>query len=415
MRRLKANKYYNNTYMSEVDRLSRDYMPKSTKNSSRRPKSCFQKKLPYVNNNDNSFFSTKSVTKYKIENEALYEQTMQLRTTLAKMKSEYKDLLEESSKKESLLKKRDKEIANMIEKNRDDLDEGGNTNLLGKINDQIDILQGEITALQNNNNLLKQNFKITKMNELEIEEEIFKTEIDKISTLFNCSLHTKEGIDKQKEEYSVLRENIDRQEIIMKSLLGKLNECKQNEAEILTEIKNVQRENENTKRKSQKINLEVTKLFNKNDNLNNDSIIHPKRYSMTEGEFLQEITKIKKDKSYYTALIKSSDSTIKDLTTQKEKLEDLLKAKDNQYEFAHPDKYIPKRKSVMNPANYIGDEPEKIQILKDKLKRSKEAEVEKEKELRNYQVKIDQVLANQEQGEEQEEQEIPVNEIQEVA
>ncbi len=392
----------NNT---EIDRKNYfDFRPKSTKGSRQRPKSSSFRKFPSISTmnasvTEFSILSTKPTSKYQIENEALYEQTMQLKIVINNLKKELKSVQEENSQKELILSRKDREINDMIEKSRDDSKGSENTELLKKINEQIEIVEKDISEMQNKNDILRQNLKITKMNELTIEQEILNDELEKINSLYNYSLAINEGNADMQEEFDNLKKNCEKQKIIYESLLQKLNEAKELENDLLTQINDLNEASQKRQKETRKVHSEVISLQSKNENLNKDEIINPKKDTVTEFEYSQKIATVKKDIKYYKSLRKAAEENLKEAKETNKKNKEILKQKDEQYEFFQNKKFLGKNnKIVTTNQNKIEDETEKINALKEKLQKSKIAEANLENELRSYQERIEHIITSQEQN-----------------
>jgi seryl-tRNA synthetase len=90
--------------------------------------------------------------------------------------------------------------------------------LILKIKKEIKNINNEIRKENFKFNYFKRSLYITKIKELNVESKVLQQQYNKISTLIDNSLELKEQNDKAMEEFENLKENINRQEIILSNL-----------------------------------------------------------------------------------------------------------------------------------------------------------------------------------------------------
>ena len=189
-----------------------------------RPNSSTSKLLPSLNNTTTADFSYSFLTtknsniKYQIESEKLYEETMQLKSTISSLRRELTELKRENNQKDLLIWRKDKEINDLLERNEAEESEDDNTTLILRIKRQNKELKNETDEMREKNQELKKNAKLTKMNEYTIENEILQGQLNEMKILINNAKEMKLNNNSKFEEMTLLQKNIAKQKIILNEL-----------------------------------------------------------------------------------------------------------------------------------------------------------------------------------------------------
>lgn len=362
-----------------------------------RPNSGTTRVLPSLNNTTTAGdFSLSSLTtknsniKYQIENEKLYEETMQLKATISNLRKELFEIKKENKQKDDEIQIKDKEINDLIESNYEtEENEGENyTSLLLKIKRQNKLIKSEIEEIKGKNQELKKNIKITKTNEHSIENEIYQFQIGKLSALIQNAKQIKERHTKKFEELSLLQQNINKQNIIIKELTKKAQEINHNESSLLNEIKLLNSKISNDNIKIIKNKEKITNLQKENSTLKNDTVLHS-NYPFEEV-YLNQISTLKKEVNEYKMKIQRTNKILTTLKTRNDKQREFMKNNKKQNQKSPSGYQIIKT----NSNNDSSSSEEKIKQLKKKLVVSKEIEAQLEAQMKQYKDKIKELIAN---------------------
>ena len=362
-----------------------------------RPNSGTTRVLPSLNNTTTagdfslSFLTTKnSNIKYQIENEKLYEETMQLKSTISNLRKELFEIKKENKQKDYQIQIKDKEINDLIESNHETEENEAEdyTSLILKIKRQNKLLKNEIEEIKGKNQELKKNIKITKTSEYALENEIYQIQFGKLSALIQNAKQIKENHTKKFEELSLLQQNINKQNIIIKELTKKSQEINHNESSLLNEIKLLNTKLSNDNIKIIKNKEKITNLQKENSTLNNDNVVHSK-YPMEEV-YLNQISTLKKEVNEYKMKIQRTNKILTTLKTRNDKQREFMKNNKKQTQKNSSDYQIIETK----PGNDPTPSEEKIKQLKKKLVVSKEIETQLETQMKQYQEKIKELTAN---------------------
>ena len=389
--------------------------------------------------------STENKSKYfNLETEKLYQETRQIKKLVKYLTKELLVLKKENEEKDRQITVKEKQINDIIIKNNSLLLGTANieTNEINKINenstnssfisnnnnisnnkteDNSNIFNDSIyiNALSSNRNSstgnlffrikkeikhtnnemklendkfekLKRSVYVTKMNELNIESIILKTNLKKINSLLENALVIKRSNDLKNEELTKIKENLEKQEKIENNLNAMILNLEKKE----NELKDKLEMNEfNLINKIKEVNLNINELValkKKNENLNNDKVIKSEIYTTINKNngnpvqinsiYKNKIKELKKSIKFYERQIKYSEDELNKLKEKRKKLIETEKIKglklniDLNNKEKEEIKIVKKDKEENNKKKDLLTDEEKIKNLKEILKRAKDSE-----------------------------------------
>ena len=276
-------------------------------------------------------------------------------------------------------------------------------NLFFRIKKEIKHTNNEMKLENDKFERLKRSVYVTKMNELNIESIILKTNLKKINSLLENALIIKRGNDLKKEEFTKIKENLEKQEKLENNLNTMILNLEKKE----NELKDKLEMNEfNLINKIKEVNLNVNELValkKKNENLNNDKVIKSEIYTTINKSnnpvqinsiYKNKIKELKKSIKFYERQIKYSEDELNKLKEKRKKLIETEKIKglklniDLNNKEKEEIKIIKKEKEDTNKKKDLLTDEEKIKNLKEILKRAKDSEKKMEEKMEKYGTKL---------------------------
>ena len=453
----------------------------SQKNITERPTSFTSRSFPTVINNfrgakspvykttgnNNILYDTSNENTsnfFNLETEKLYQETRQIRKVVKFLTKELLKLKKENEEKDRQITIKEKEINNIIIKNNSllgivvDTNEGNKNDEYSTYNSYISNNKTEtnsnifndsiyLNALSSNRNSstgnlffrikkeikqtnnetklendkferLKKSLYITKMNELTIESNMYKSHINKINSLLENALIIKRNNNIKKEELLKVKLNIEMQEKIENNLSSIILKLENKENDLRGKLEMDEYELIN---KTKEVNININKLVilkKKNENLNKDKVIkneiyiNPKNGNQVQINtmYKNKIRQLKKSIKFYERKIKYSEEELTLLKERRNKLIETEKIKGLKLNIDINNKEKEEIKIIKkgtldnnNKYKYMTDE-EKIKYLKEIYKKSKDAEKMMEEKIERYNNKLNELeLIEMEKAKEKEE------------
>ena len=453
----------------------------SQKNITERPTSFTSRSFPTVINNfrgakspvykttgnNNILYDTSNENTsnfFNLETEKLYQETRQIRKVVKFLTKELLKLKKENEEKDRQITIKEKEINNIIIKNNSllgivvDTNEGNKNDEYSTNNSYISNNKTEtnsnifndsiyLNALSSNRNSstgnlffrikkeikqtnnetklendkferLKKSLYITKMNELTIESNMYKSHINKINSLLENALIIKRNNNIKKEELLKVKLNIEMQEKIENNLSSIILKLENKENDLRGKLEMDEYELIN---KTKEVNININKLVilkKKNENLNKDKVIkneiyiNPKNGNQVQINtmYKNKIRQLKKSIKFYERKIKYSEEELTLLKERRNKLIETEKIKGLKLNIDINNKEKEEIKIIKkgtldnnNKYKYMTDE-EKIKYLKEIYKKSKDAEKMMEEKIEKYNNKLNELeLIEMEKAKEKEE------------
>ena len=328
--------------------------PKIKKISRIKPQSAFHKRIiPDASN----ILSRSMYSNSCLEAEKLYQETYQIKKVIKQLQKQLYKVSQENHKKDRQLNAKEKQInkiiINNIELNNEDDEEKNNyfnflsnsTNFnefkLNRSNSAVNILISKIkreiknilneTKKENDKlNDMKKSLFLTKTKEFGMESSFYKEQINKIKLLIENSLQIKEQNDNKMNEFDSLKENIERQNIIIDNLTRENIFLENKQENLNNNLEMLQNELKVKIEQAKKNDDELNILSQKNKNLSKDKLIQKNFNSIKEDDFpislkslyTGKVSSLKKNINFYKKQIKYSEELLNKLHDQKKKLLD---------------------------------------------------------------------------------------------
>ena len=251
----------------------------------------------------------------KIEREQLYENNMQLKDIINKLKRELAEVKNKVVKKDIEIRKKEKIIKecskeNDLESTHElNLEKARESTLISLYKKQYNELKESFNKIVKENNELNATFKITKLKEYTVQIDVLKKEMEKMRNLY---LQTVENNNKLTKEIQNLRE-LKKYFIEQHGIIDKLERTIQQNKE---EIQNLKQENEDYRNKLEQ-NLKKQKIL-KNKNF---------KLKISNKKFLD----IKKNRENYALFIDDNKKTIENLRKELDEYKRLYEAIRKEY------------------------------------------------------------------------------------
>ena len=230
-----------------------------------------------------------------ITKEELYEENMQLKSSLKKAKKELEEIKTDLFKKQLELEKKEKIINDCNKINVTEIEHEINLNrakensLISKFKKNYTKLKSDYEKECKQNEILKMNIKLTKLKEYQIQIDAYKKEMEKLRELF---LNSRNNVDKILQENNNLKE-IKNEYLNQHSLISII---KKKCDDLTNQVNSLQEENSFLKNEIQKNQFMQKKLKQRNIKLKISNDKYMKMKKLQEGSVLinkDNITKIK--------------------------------------------------------------------------------------------------------------------------
>ena len=396
---------YSGSSLIQTDPITSFISPKNSRSNLfkfSRPQSSKLGKIKTYSNSTTDLslpvFSPKlSNVKSFIEPEKLVQEKFQLKNILKNLRKELFNLKQENLQKKNEINEKEKTILNIINNENYEIEEQGSS-LMNKIRKHIRQIKQEIIDIDEKNEYLKKDIKLTKINEYLIEKEKIEEQINKIKSLIQNGKKVKLNVNEKVNELNDLKLNVDNQNVILYKMNINYENLNKEEEYLLQQISEV---NEKIMKDKQKIIFNrniVLSLQKTNDNLQKDKTISSKLYVLNkdnisvpmEQSYKSTISEKKKLINDFKLKLKFSENTIQDLKKENNKLKDISENKKKQFPNQSLIENSHKISSLKASKNKFSDD-EIINKLKDTLQSSKEIEIELEKQLKIYKEKLEEI------------------------
>jgi len=265
---------------------------------------------------------------------------------------------------------------------------------------------------------LKKSMFLTKMNELSIESTLLKEHIKKIKSLLDNALIIKKNNDMKNNEMIKIKENLEKQEKIENNLITMIIKLEKEEDDLKMKLEMNEFELRN---KIKEVNVNINKLVilkKKNENLNKDKVIKNEIYlsKNNNGNIVQintvyrnKIKELKKSIKFYERQLKHSDDELIKLKEKRKKLIETEKIKGLKINLDINNKEKEQitviKKGQKEEKKIIKEtEEEKINRLREQLRKVKESEKIMEEKVIKYMNKLRELELIEEEKEKEKEE-----------
>ena len=265
---------------------------------------------------------------------------------------------------------------------------------------------------------LKKSMFLTKMNELSIESTLLKEHIKKIKSLLDNALIIKKNNDIKNNEMIKIKENLEKQEKIENNLTTMIIKLEKEEDDLKMKLEMNEFELRN---KIKEVNVNINKLVilkKKNENLNKDKVIKNEIYLsknnngnivQTNTVYRNKIKELKKSIKFYERQLKHSDDELIKLKEKRKKLIETEKIKGLKINLDINNKEKEQitviKKGQKEEKKIIKEtEEEKINRLREQLRKVKESEKIMEEKVIKYMNKLRELELIEEEKEKEKEE-----------
>ena len=243
----------------------------------------------------------------KIEREQLYEDNMQLKELINKLRLELAEVKNKLVKKDIEIRKKEKIIKecskeNDLESTHElNLQKARESTLISLFKKNYNELKKSYNKLNEENNNLKSNYTITKVKEYTVQIDILKKEMEKMRNLYIQTVENNNKLNKEVENLKELKKYFIEQHGIIERFENTIQSNKE-------EINNLKKENEEYKNKLEQIQKKQKILKNKNIKLklSNKKFLDIKKtrenYEIFMDDNKRKIDTLKKDLDEYKRL-----------------------------------------------------------------------------------------------------------------
>ena len=300
-----------------------------------------------------------------IQKEELYENSLQLKASLNKLKKELDEAKSIIIQKDMELKKKNKIIEDCIRENdideihKENIEKGKESTLLTLCKEKYYEMKKAYKKKCEENDILKANIKITKIKEIQIECDVLKNELDKMKNLYLNSQEQVQLTNQKMNNLQIFKNKFLQQHLLINSLQKNCDELNISNKQLKQEIIKMNNNLEKKEKEKKKLKIVNSKL-----KINNERFLNEKKSveykKMQSNDNIKKIIELQKQLSEYKRLYDQKCKEIQNITKN---------ISQNKMENIH----------TLKPINYstIKDikvnektENEKISLLKNLLKDS---------------------------------------------
>ena len=235
-----------------------------------------------------------------LNREQLYENNMQLKNILNKLKRELAATKYQVVKKDIELREKEKIIKDCSKENdieivhQNNLEKAKESALLTTCKEKYYTMKDKYTKKCEENEVLKANIKITKIKEFETENDELLKELDKLKILYQNSIIDNENSKKEIKELQEFKSQFLQQHAIINSYIRKCENYEKNINDLKEKNENLQNEIDKILKKQQKLKILNSKLKIYNEKYMNQKKMN-EVYSFNNTDNLKKIADLKKE------------------------------------------------------------------------------------------------------------------------
>ena len=273
----------------------------------------------------------KSAHPLNLDREKLVQENIRLKSQLNKLETEKMNHKREITNLENEINKKDKIIETMINDTQSNINTENNKvsemHLVSNVKRQYKELKKAYEKNQQELNATKKNIKYTKINEINMENQIFDEQISKLKNLYEHSLEQKQSLQKHENEFDTMKQALSQKDYIILSFQENFQKMESEIKTLNTEKEKLK--NQNTKKddmilklkeKLQMQNKENEKLVMKNNNIKKSEI-----FLSTKNKYEAKMQKLKKDIAQYRDLNSKNERILRDFEKSKNNPQKSLK------------------------------------------------------------------------------------------
>ena len=243
----------------------------------------------------------------KIEREQLYENNLQLKDIINKLKKELAETRNQVVKKDIEIRKKDKIIKECNKENdfedvhEINLEKARESTLVSLCKDRYNELKRSFKKKCEEYDILNANIKITKLKEYQIQIDVLKSEMEKLRKLYLSTLDDNKRLNEFIKEYQVIKDKFIDQNNIINNLMKKCNQYNNDINGLKEENIDLKEQLEQYKRKRKKLYTDKIKL-----QISNKKFMEQKKnkenYDINIDDKMKSISYLEKERKEYKRL-----------------------------------------------------------------------------------------------------------------
>jgi len=263
----------------------------------------------------------------KIEREQLYENNMQLKDIINKLKKELAETRNQVVKKDIEIRKKERIIKECSKENdieavhEMNLEKARESTLVSLCKDKYNELKRSFKKKCEENDILNANIKITKLKEYQIQIDVLKSEMEKLRQLYLSTLDDNNRLNDFIKEYQVLKDKFIVQHNIINNLMKKCNQYNNDINDLKEENAVLKEQLEQYKRKrkqlySDKLKLQISNRKYMEQKKNKES------YDINIDDKMKSISYLEKERKEYKRLYELKNQECNKFIEENRKLKD---------------------------------------------------------------------------------------------
>ena len=280
----------------------------------------------------------------KIEREQLYENNLQLKDIINKLKKELAETRNQVVKKDIEIRKKDKIIKECNKENdfedmhEINLEKARESTLVSLCKDRYNELKRSFKKKCEEYDILNANIKITKLKEYQIQIDVLKSEMEKLRKLYLSTLDDNNRLNGFINEYQVLKDKYIDQHNIINNLMKKCNQYNNDINDLKEENAVLKEQLEQYKRKrkqlySDKLKLQISNRKYMEQKKNKES------YDINIDDKMKSIGYLEKERKEYKRLYELKNQECNKFIEENRKLKDSELKKKQEKESLKPFNY----------------------------------------------------------------------------
>ena len=280
----------------------------------------------------------------KIEREQLYENNMQLKDIINKLKKELAETRNQVVKKDIEIRKKERIIKECSRENdieavhEMNLEKARESTLVSLCKDKYNELKRSFKKKCEENDILNANIKITKLKEYQIQIDTLKSEMEKLRQLYLSTLDDNNRLNDFIKESQVLKDKYIDQHNIINNLMKKCNQYNNDINDLKEENAVLKEQLEQYKRKKKQLYRDKLKL-----QISNRKYMEQKKnkesYDINIDDKMKSISYLEKERKEYKRLYELKNQECNKFIEENRKLKDSELKKKQEKESLKPFNY----------------------------------------------------------------------------
>ena len=280
----------------------------------------------------------------KIEREQLYENNMQLKDIINKLKRELAETRNQVVKKDIEIRKKERIIKECSKENdieavhEMNLEKARESTLVSLCKDKYNELKRSFQKKCEENDILNANIKITKLKEYQIQIDVLKSEMEKLRNLYLSTLEENSRLNDFIKEYKILKDKYIDQHNIINNLMKKCNQYNNDINDLKEENTILKEQLEQNKRKRKQLYSDKLKL-----QISNQKYLEQKKnkesYDINIDDKMKSISYLEKERKEYKRLYELKNQECNKFIEENRKLKDSELKKKQEKESLKPFNY----------------------------------------------------------------------------